>query len=84
MCIFDQKSFQRLGKFLQKSSYEDSCVCISLCAHVCLCVCVCKSLWSLLIASERLTALIEAHRTPSTPHLHGKAAKTQAAAIVVI
>lgn len=80
VCIFDQKSFQRLGKFLQKSSYEDSCVWLSVCAHVCMCV----SLWSLLIASERLTALIEAHRTPSTPHLHGRAAETQAVTIVVI
>lgn len=41
VCIFNQKSFQRLGKFLQKSSYEDSCVCISLCAHVCMCLYVC-------------------------------------------
>lgn len=46
-------------------------------------MCVSKGLWSLLIASERLTALIEAHRTPSTPHLHGKAAETQAVTIVV-
>lgn len=59
-------------------------LCVHFLMRACVCVCVCKSLWSLLIASERLTALIEAHRTPSTPHLHGKAAKTQAVTTVVI
>lgn len=49
------------------------------CVYVCLYVC--KSLWGLLIASERLTALVVAHRRPSTPHLRGKAAQTQAATI---
>lgn len=45
MCIFNQKSFQRLGKFLQKSSYEDSCVCISLCVCVHVCTCVFVIVW---------------------------------------
>lgn len=59
-------------KVLQKSSYEDSCLCISLC----ICMCVYQSLGSLLIASERLTSLIEAHRRPSTPRPRGIPAET--------
>lgn len=39
-------------------------------------VCVYQSLGSLLIASERLTSLIEAHHRPSTPHPRGIPAET--------
>lgn len=74
-CVHIQSSvIPRLGgkKVLQKSSYEDSCLCISLC----ICMCVYQSLGSLLIASERLTSLIEAHRRPSTPRPRGIPAET--------
>lgn len=64
---------------MQKSSYEDSCLCIPLC------ICMFRvgeeraqgRFVGRLSASARPTALIGARRRPSTPRPRGKAAETQ-------
>lgn len=82
-CVHIRSSvFPKIGKkevVMQKSSYEDSRLCIPLC------ICMFRvgvgrgagRFSSRLSASARPTALIEARRRPSTPHPRGKAAGTQ-------
>lgn len=58
---------------MQKSSYEDSCVC----ADFFLNFCVHHSECGFISASEKLISLIAARRRPSTPRLHGIAEKNK-------